>query len=116
MYWKNKNVLVTGAGGFLGWWLVDELINRQANVVVLIRDVIPKSKLYDEKLIEKTILVHGETTNFHLVKRLLNEFSIATVFHLAAQSIVTTANNSPLSTFESNIKGTWTILEACKEH
>ncbi len=44
------------------------------------------------------------------------EHEIDTVFHLAAQTIVGIANRSPLSTFESNIRGTWTLLEACRRH
>ena len=114
MQWKNTPVLVTGCTGLLGSWLCKELINRKANVVGLIRDWVPKSVLIDDGYIDKMNIVRGDINDFQTMERIINEYEIEVVFHLAAQTIVETANRNPLSTFESNIKGTWNILEACR--
>ena len=114
MQWKNTPVLVTGCTGLLGSWLCKELINRKANVVGLIRDWVPKSILIDDGYIDKMNIVRGDINDFQTMERIINEYEIEVVFHLAAQTIVETANRNPLSTFESNIKGTWNILEACR--
>lgn len=108
MNWKNKNVFVTGCTGFLGSWLTKELLAKGANVVGLVRDEVPA--IWPNKI----SVVRGRVEDYKVVERALNEFEINTCFHLAAQAIVTVANRSPLSTFESNIKGTWNILEACR--
>lgn len=115
-YWLNKNVLVTGCTGFLGSWLTEELVNLKANVVGLIRDYVPRSRIYREGLINKINVVSGSLEDYNVIERALNEYEIEVVFHLAAQTIVPIANNNPLSTFESNIKGTWVLLEACRRN
>jgi CDP-glucose 4,6-dehydratase len=112
--WKNRNVLVTGSTGLLGSWMVDELINRGANVVCLIRDWVPKSKLLGTDLVTRINIVRGELEDLQVLLRALNEYEIDSVFHLGAQTIVGTASRSPLSTFESNVRGTWNLLEACR--
>lgn len=112
--WKNRNVFVTGATGLLGSWLVQELLEQGAMLTCLIRDWVPSSKLIDSGLISRVNVVQGELESYPVLLRALNEYEIDTVFHLGAQTIVTIANRSPLSTFESNIKGTWTILEAAR--
>ncbi len=114
MQWKNTPVLVTGCTGLLGSWLCKELINRKASVVGLIRDWAPKSVLIDDGYIDEMNIVRGDINDFQTMERIINEYEIEVVFHLAAQTIVETANRNPLSTFESNIKGTWNILEACR--
>ena len=111
---KNKNVLVTGGTGFLGGWLIKKLIQLKAKVTVIIRDYEPRSMLFLEKLNEKVHIVYGDLTDYNIVERALNEEEIEIVFHLAAQTQVTISNHSPISTFESNIKGTWIILEAIR--
>jgi len=114
--WLNKTVLLTGATGLLGSWMTKELINRDANIVALIRDQVPRSMLYQEGSLGKITSVSGNLEDFYLIERTLNEYEVETVFHLAAQTIVPIANNNPLSTFDSNIKGTWTLLEACRRN
>jgi len=113
-YWKNRNIFVTGATGLLGPWLIKELLAQQANVFVLIRDLIPNSLFFLEQLDKKVTIVLGDLDNLPLLQRILNEHNIETVFHLGAQAIVGIANRSPLSTFKSNIEGTWNVLEACR--
>jgi len=115
-FWKDKNVLVTGANGFIGSWVTEALVKNKANVTALIRDKIPNSYLILSETIKDINIVYGSLTDINIIKRALNEYEIDTVFHLAAQAIVGAANRSPLSTFESNIKGTWNLLEACREH
>ena len=113
-YWKDKNVFVTGATGFVGSWLTKALVENGASVVCLIRDVVPRSFLFSTGTINKVNIVYGCLEDYMTVERILNEYEIDTCFHLAAQSIVGVANRSPISTFKSNIMGTWNILEACR--
>src|SRR3989338_5534507 len=112
--WKNKRVFVTGATGLLGSWLTQALVQKAATVVVLIRDWVPDSLLFSSSAFEKVIVVRGDLADIEVFERILNEYEIDTVFHLGAQTIVQTATRSPLSSFESNIKGTWVLLEACR--
>jgi len=114
-FWRDRNVFVTGCTGLLGSWLTGFLVERKANVVGLIRDSVPRSNLRGRQLDEMINVVRGDVENYPLMERILNEYEIDTVFHLAAQTIVTIANRNPLSTFEANIKGTWNILEACRK-
>ena len=65
---------------------------------------------------KKMNLVHGKLEDYSLIERVLNEYEVETCFHVGAQTIVTIANRGPLSTFESNIKGTWNVLEACRNY
>lgn len=113
-FWKNRSVFVTGSTGLLGCWIVEELVKRGANVTCLVRDWVPRSKLLEQGLVSRVNVVHGELEDLQLLSRALNEYEIDTVFHLGAQTIVGTASRSPLSTFESNIRGTWNLLEACR--
>lgn len=114
--WNRRNVLVTGATGLLGSHLSAELIKRSANLVTLVRDFVPESKLYKDGFERKVNTVRGNLEDYALMERVLNEYEIEAVFHLAAQTIVPIANNNPVSTFESNIKGTWVLLEACRRN
>ena len=113
-FWEDKNVFVTGCTGLLGSWLTKALIGRGANVIGLIRDLIPRSNLRWSGFNDKIITVRGELEDYFLMERIINEYEIDSIFHLAAQTIVTIANRNPISTFETNIKGTWNILEACR--
>lgn len=113
-FWHDKNVFITGCTGLLGSWLTKSLVERGANVTGLIRDLVPKSNLNWNGFDQEINIVHGDIEDYFLLERTLNEYEIDTVFHLAAQTIVTIANRNPISTFESNIKGTWNILEACR--
>ncbi|MGG2937766.1 GDP-mannose 4,6-dehydratase [Bacillus pacificus] len=114
VFWKNKNVFVTGCTGFLGTYVVKALVNSGASVTGLIRDYVSKSGIYQQHLYKKINIVHGSLEDLHLIQRALGEYEIDTVFHLAAQAIVGVANRHPLSTFEANILGTWNVLEACR--
>jgi CDP-glucose 4,6-dehydratase len=113
-FWLDRPVFVTGCAGFLGSWLTIALVEAGAAVVGLIRDEVPFSELRRSGYQDRIRVVHGDVADCELVERALNEYEIDTVFHLAAQTIVTTANRGPLSTFETNIKGTWSVLEAAR--
>jgi CDP-glucose 4,6-dehydratase len=112
----SRSVLVTGAYGLLGSWLVRALVERGERVVALRRDRTPRSALLLDGVEDRLDVVHGDLNDPGLVARALGEYEVDTVFHLAAQTIVPTANRSPLSTFEANVQGTWTLLEACRLH
>jgi len=113
-FWKNRNVFITGCTGLLGSHLTQALVDKRANVVGLVRDMVPKSNLVQTGVFDRINIVRGCVEDFFTVERALNEYEIDTVFHLAAQTIVGTANRNPLSTLESNVKGTWCVLEACR--
>jgi CDP-glucose 4,6-dehydratase len=113
-FWRDRNVYVTGATGLLGSWLARELLDRGATVVCLVRDWMPDSEAVEAGTLSRCRLVHGDLADFELQLRTLNEYEIDTIFHLGAQTIVGTASRSTLSTFESNIRGTWTLLEAAR--
>lgn len=113
-HWQDKRVLITGCTGFLGSWLAAELVGSGAEVVGLIRDKVPNSMLRYSGTIQKISLVYGELCDYELLERTLAEYEIDTVFHLAAQTIVGIANRSPMHTFETNIRGTWLLLEAAR--
>lgn len=115
-FWINKKVLVTGATGFLGYWLTKALVQEGAQVVTLVRDHDPQSALIKTGLIKKTHVVQGALEEFATLERAINEHEIDTVFHLGAQTLVGTALRNPLSTFESNIRGSYNLLEACRQH
>ncbi len=94
--------------------MTERLVQEGAELVALIRDRVSHSNFYLLGLDRKVSIVNGDVTDLALLERILNEYEIETVFHLAAQAIVLTANRSPVSTFESNIRGTWSILEASR--
>ncbi|KRT68796.1 MAG: CDP-glucose 4,6-dehydratase, CDP-glucose 4,6-dehydratase [candidate division NC10 bacterium CSP1-5] len=112
--WHGRSVLVTGCTGLLGGWLTQALVEAGAAVVGLIRDWVPQSRIVDEGVIERIRSVRGSVDDLALLERVLNEYEVETVFHLAAQTIVRIANRNPVSTFESNVRGTWTVLEAVR--
>ena len=113
-FWLDRPVFVTGATGLVGSWLVKRLVEHGADVICLVRDRVPQSELHRSGLIEKVKCVAGDVCDQALLERALGEYEIDTVIHLAAQTIVSIANRNPVSTFESNIQGTWSILEAAR--
>jgi CDP-glucose 4,6-dehydratase len=113
-FWEDRNVLVTGADGFIGSWLAKRLVDEKANVITVARDLKKDANFKLMGIKERMTIVQADLVEYEKVHRAINQFSIDTCFHLAAQAIVQFANHSPLSTFESNIKGTWNVLEACR--
>jgi CDP-glucose 4,6-dehydratase len=112
----TSSVLVTGADGLVGAWLVNALLERGARVVTIRRDEPAVFALAQLGLSGSVDVVHGDICRDGLVARVLNQYEVDSVFHLAAQTQVGQANRSPLPTFEANIRGTWLVLEACRLH
>jgi len=112
--WKGNKVLVTGADGFIGSHVAKALIEKGAEVTTIVRDIKRKNNIDILSLKGGINIVHGDLTIYENCQRTVNEYDIEFCFHIAAQAIVGPANRSPLSTFESNIKGTWNMLEACR--
>jgi CDP-glucose 4,6-dehydratase len=113
-FWRDRRVFVTGCTGLVGSWTVRALLERGAHVVGLVRDRVSGSELVRAGLHRHIDIVRGGVESQPLLERALAEYEIQTVLHLAAQTIVGIANRSPLSTFETNIKGTWCLLEAAR--
>lgn len=113
-FWVDRPTFVTGATGLVGAWTVRRLVAAGADVVCLVRDWVPQSELVQSGLIEHVKVVRGDVRDQALLERVLGEYEIDTVIHLAAQTIVGIANRNPVSTFETNVGGTWALLEACR--
>jgi CDP-glucose 4,6-dehydratase len=113
-FWRDRPVLVTGATGLVGSWLTRRLAEAGADVVCLVRDWVPQSELVRSRTIDRVKVVRGDVRDRDLLERTIGEYETSTVIHLAAQTIVGIANRNPVSTFESNIQGTWNLLEACR--
>ncbi len=112
--WRDRPVLVTGGTGLLGSWLVDALVARGARVVLLVRDLVPDALVHRSGASARCATVLGDVRDGRLVERVLAEYEIDAVFHLAAQTIVEHAYRDPVNTFRSNIEGTWELLDACR--
>lgn len=113
-FWRDRPTFVTGATGLVGGWLVRRLLAAGAEVVCLVRDWAPQSELVRAGMLENVSWVRGDVQDQMLIERILGEYEIDTVVHLAAQTIVPIANRNPMSTFETNIGGTWRLLEVCR--
>ena len=114
-FWRDRQVFVTGATGLLGGWVVPELVSRGANVVALVRDGAPRSRLVQDGWLGSITTVNGGLTDVGLVRRSLGEYAIDTVFHLGAQTLVGIAKVDPVGTLEANVRGTWLLLEAARQ-
>jgi len=113
-FWRDRRTFVTGGTGLVGGWLHKGLVAAGANVVALVRDWVPSSELARSGLLDRVSVVRGDVRDQALLERVLGEYEVDTVIHLAAQAIVTIANRNPVSTFETNVAGTWSLLEACR--
>ena len=119
-FWRQRRVFVTGATGLLGSHLTRYLLDNGAEVIALVRDSVPRSLFFSDdeawQLNKRAICVRGQIEDAPLLDRIINEYEIDSVFHLAAQTIVGVANHSPAATFHANIGGTWNLLEACRNN
>jgi len=113
-FWQDRSVFVTGGTGLLGSWLIKRLVEAGSNVVCLVRDWVPQSELVRSHRIEQVNVVRGDITDRDRIESALGEYEVEVVFHLAAQAIVGIANRNPISTFSTNIEGSWNLLEACR--
>ena len=115
-YWKDKRIFITGATGIIGSWLTKALVEHGAHVVALVYDHTPQSELIRSGIIKRAQVVTGTLKDYATLERAIKEYEIDSVFHLGAQAIVIDANRCPLSTFETNIRGSYNLLEACRVH
>jgi len=113
-HWRDRPVLVTGATGLLGGWLVRRLVALGADVTALVRDWVPRSTLLSTELLSRVNIVRGDVRHQSVLERAMGEYEVDTVFHLAAQTIVGVANRNPVATLDTNIRGTWSVLEAAR--
>jgi CDP-glucose 4,6-dehydratase len=114
--WRDRRVFLTGATGLVGSWLVRELLDLGAFVVALVRDADPQSELFRSRAIDRIAVVSGDLSDFWALERAISEHETDTVLHIGAQPIVGVAHRFPLQTFESNVRGTYNLLEACRIH
>ncbi|MFH0737706.1 MAG: GDP-mannose 4,6-dehydratase [Candidatus Micrarchaeota archaeon] len=115
-FFKGRKVLVTGATGFLGSWLVETLAEKGADVACIIRDKVPRSMFFRNGLDKRVASAHSDLTDLRSIERIVNEYEPEIVLHLGAQALVGLASASPTSTFDANIRGTWNVLESCRLH
>jgi CDP-glucose 4,6-dehydratase len=113
-FWRDRRVFVTGGTGLIGGWLLQRLVELKADVVALVRDWVPGSRFVELGLERRVSVVRGDVRDQALLERVLGEYEVDIVVHLAAQTIVGIANRNPVSTFETNIGGTWALLEAAR--
>lgn len=113
-FWGERSVLVTGGTGLLGGWLVPALVRRGSHVVVLVRDSAPESAVVRDGWMSSLAAVYGSISDADLLRRVLAEYAVQTVFHLAAQTQVGVAKVDPVGTLEANVRGTWNVLEAAR--
>lgn len=110
-FWLDRSVLITGVNGFIGSWLADRLADLNARVVGISRS--GTSSWDHDGQIE---IVRGTIDDADFLYRTIRDHKIDAVFHLAAQPLVTAAEEGPVETFDTNIRGTWNLLEACRRN
>jgi CDP-glucose 4,6-dehydratase len=115
-WWADRRVLVTGATGVIGSWLVKELLAEGAFVVALVLDLDPQSELVRSGDLARVTVVNGRLESFATLERAINLHEIETIFHLGAQTLVEVAHRFPLATWEANVRGTYNLLEAARLH
>lgn len=113
-FWLDRPTFVTGGTGLVGSWLIHRLLDFGADVICLVRDWVPQAELVRRNLFDQVRVVRGDVCDQALLERILGEYEVDTVIHLAAQTTVPVANRNPVSTLETNIAGTWSLLEACR--
>lgn len=112
--WHGRRVFVTGATGFLGGWFIKHILELGAEPICLVRDHVPQSYFYSSNVYRQCVTVSGDLSNIGLIERAIKDYEVTAVVHLAARAIVRIGTASPVETFESNIRGTWNLLEACR--
>lgn len=115
-FWAGRSVFVTGGTGLVGSWLVRKLLAAHAKVVLLVKDVNPQSEISRNGDLNKVAITYGNLEDFDTLEYIINLYDVDTVFHLGAQTQVGVAHRYPLKTFETNIRGTYNLLEACRIH
>jgi len=113
-FWKDKNVFITGGAGFIGTWIIKELVDKGAEVYCLVKEMPKESNFTGLGLDKKVSLIYGDILDINSLKLFFEKYNIDSVFHLAAQPLVQLALKFPLETIETNVMGTLNVLEACR--
>src|SRR5438270_4369273 len=113
-HWHARPVLVTGATGLVGSHLVAALLASGAQVAVLLRDHDRRSELFRSGNIGRVAVTEGQLESLAAVERAIAESGASVVYHLGAQTLVGVGLNAPLLTLESNVRGTYNVLEATR--
>jgi len=109
-----KRALVTGGHGFVASHLARALLERGDSVTVLDLPPPPLSGLTLQGVAPEIELVEADLCDAQQVGATIETSEFDVVFHLAAQTLVGPAMADPAATFEANVRGTWTLLEACR--
>ena len=109
--WQDKRVFITGATGLVGQWLTRALLARGADLVILVRDGVPPMHEFNWTC----NIVRGDVCDQPLMERILNEYDVEVIFHLAAMAIVSYANEHPVGAYQTNVMGTVSLLEAVRQ-
>ncbi len=112
-FWNGRRTLITGIQGFIGAWLARALVERGARVIGYDRADRGALDLHPG-LREQVSLTLGELTDQQTLESVLRAESVETAYHLAAQSNISIAKGSPVAAFDTNIRGSWTFLDACR--
>ena len=112
--WSTRSVLVTGATGMVGSNLCRRLLDEGARVVGLIADDDPTSELARSGTLSEMVVMSGRLEHYDDVERAINNTEVDTLIHLGAQPFVGAAARAPRHTFETNVQGTWNVLDACR--
>lgn len=113
-FWQNRRVFVTGATGMIGSWLVKRLLDLDSFIVALVLDANPQSELFRSGDVQRVTVVNGRLEDLGVLQRAIAENEIETVFHLGAQTLVGVGYHAPWITLESNVRGSYNLMEACR--
>ena len=112
--WKNKKVLITGVTGFVGGNLVAKLYHCGATIFGLSRNKNPVCYLNQEGYNDKIQLINGDLSDHQFLCNTITELQIEVIYHLAAQVEIGIGLTNPFLTFETNVRGTYNLMEACR--
>lgn len=108
--------LVTGATGMVGSALCRALLDDGDPVVAFVLDADPQSELLRSATVDRCTVVSGRLEDLDALERAVVTHEPAVVYHLGAQTLVGAARRAPQLAFETNVRGTWNVLEACRRH
>lgn len=115
-FWFGKTVLVAGATGFLGGWLVRRLLKYGARVVAIVRSQKPESQFFLESMDARVSVEWGSVDDEHLIQDIFERHPIDFFFHVAYGADVNRVLDEPLECFRSSALSTWQILDFLKNH
>lgn len=109
----TKSVLITGASGFIGGALLKSYtagLGSNVEIIAMVHDY----HRADVTKVSADHIVIGDITDYNFLCRVISEYEINTIFHLASQAIVRSCANDPMSAYETNVMGMVKLLEAVR--